>query len=98
MMTNGPQAASDRLALSDHADAREGVVASAMTWIQQKLCGLHGHDSLLQYQRNRIFLRCTSCGYETPGWDVSRTARPAPARGEAHGLPGTDLAAVRKIA
>ncbi len=38
--------------------------------VQQALCSLHGHDSLLQFEHNRMFLRCTSCGYETPGWEI----------------------------
>ncbi len=44
--------------------------------VQQALCSLHGHDSLLQLERDRMFLRCASCGYETPGWEVHRS-RPA---------------------
>jgi hypothetical protein len=39
--------------------------------VRQVLCGLHGHDSLLQFQQDRMFLRCVSCGHETPGWEVS---------------------------
>jgi hypothetical protein len=39
------------------------------------LCGLHGHDTLLQFQEDRMFLRCVSCGHETPGWDVSELTR-----------------------
>jgi hypothetical protein len=34
------------------------------------LCGLHGHDALLHFDHGRISLLCTSCGYESPGWDV----------------------------
>ena len=36
--------------------------------IQSAVCGMHGHDPLLQVQGARMFLRCTTCGYETPGW------------------------------
>jgi hypothetical protein len=39
--------------------------------IQSAVCGLHGHDPLLQVEGARIFLRCTTCGYETPGWTTS---------------------------
>lgn len=77
MMTHGPH---DALALqlpeTDPAESRAGLMAATMSWIQQGLCGLHGHDSLLQYERNRIFLRCASCGHQTPGWDLSRTPAP----------------------
>ena len=45
--------------------------------VRQFLCGLHGHDALLHFERGRMSLQCTSCGYETPGWDL-RTAEEAP--------------------
>jgi hypothetical protein len=35
------------------------------------MCAFHGHDPLLQVEGNRMFLRCTSCGHETPGWITS---------------------------
>lgn len=40
--------------------------------LRQFLCGLHGHDALLQYEPGRLFLRCTSCGHETPGWRTGK--------------------------
>jgi hypothetical protein len=39
--------------------------------IQSAMCGIHGHDPLLQVEGNRMFLRCTTCGHETPGWVTS---------------------------
>jgi hypothetical protein len=39
--------------------------------VRQMWCGLHGHDALLQFEQDRIFLRCVSCGHETPGWDLN---------------------------
>lgn len=44
-----------------------------MTRLGQWICGLHGHDSLLHFERGRVSLLCTSCGHETPGWDVKGT-------------------------
>jgi hypothetical protein len=38
--------------------------------LRQFICGLHGHDALLHFGKGRLSLQCTSCGYETPGWDV----------------------------
>ncbi len=40
--------------------------------IQFALCSLHGHDPLLHYDEQRIYLRCASCGHETPGWDLDQ--------------------------
>lgn len=40
--------------------------------VRQAICSLRGHDEFLQFEKNRLFLRCVSCGYETPGWAVDR--------------------------
>jgi hypothetical protein len=54
--------------------------------VRQFLCGLHGHDALLHFEHGRMSLQCTSCGYETPGWDLRASdERPqAPAADVAH--------------
>ncbi len=70
--------------------------------VQQAMCSLHGHDSLLQFEHNRMFLRCTSCGFETPGWEIS-PQEAARLRHEqaAHAKvlrPAPELFATRKIA
>jgi hypothetical protein len=49
----------------------DGVGASVMTWMRQTICGLHGHDSLLHFEHDRMSLRCVSCGHESPGWELS---------------------------
>ena len=56
-----------------------GLMGRAAGQVRQFLCGLHGHDALLHFEQGRISLQCTSCGYETPGWDV----KGVPARVEA---------------
>jgi len=38
--------------------------------VRQFLCGLHGHDALLHFEGGRMSLQCSSCGFETPGWDL----------------------------
>ena len=48
---------------------------------RQFLCSLHGHDSLMHFEEGRMSLLCSSCGYETPGWDV----KGVPARREVNG-------------
>ena len=45
-----------------------------VTKVRHFICGLHGHDALLHFERERISLQCTSCGYETPGWDLNASA------------------------
>ena len=95
MKTNAPHRASTPP--SDHnsgaaPERPRGIVACALALLQQGLCGLHGHDALLQYERNRIYLRCTSCGYESPGWEVARAAVPVRRRA------GAELVVARKVA
>ena len=59
----------------------EGLLSRVTLKFRQRMCGLHGHDSLLQFRQDRMFLRCASCGHETPGWEVSEPKRlPARAR------------------
>jgi hypothetical protein len=45
-------------------------------------CGLTGHTVMLRYEPARLSLQCTSCGYESPGWELAparqgRSSRPA---------------------
>jgi hypothetical protein len=42
-----------------------------LDWIRQTVCGMHGHDTLLQFEQERMFLKCVSCGHETPGWELN---------------------------
>lgn len=58
----------------------KGVMSRVGEQLRRFVCGLHGHDSLLHFGDGRVSLLCSSCGYETPGWDV----KVAPARREVH--------------
>lgn len=51
----------------------ENLGGKLMDRARQMLCGLYGHDSLLQFERDRMYLRCASCGYQTPGWEINDT-------------------------
>jgi hypothetical protein len=99
MMTNAPNhtLAAAPFLPADSGSPRVSLLEWVLKRIQSALCGLHGHDSVLQYERTRIFLRCTSCGHETPGWEVpqshlafQRRVEPRPTR--------VDLERLRKIA
>jgi len=52
--------------------------------IRRAVCGVLGHDNLLQFEQHRLSLRCAACGYQTTGWtiaeDGSRARAAAPAR------------------
>ncbi len=38
--------------------------------LNQWVCGVHGHDTQLQIGSDRLLLRCSRCGYASPGWVV----------------------------
>jgi hypothetical protein len=77
MVTNYPQQLTATNVTSDgETDAHNesvttGVVSRAMGRLGQMLCGVRGHDSVLHFEGNRVMMRCTSCGHDTPGWEIS---------------------------
>lgn len=97
MVTNSPFSAmqtADRVDRSDEAST--GLVGHAMLKVRQSLCGLHGHDSLLHFQHDRMFLRCTSCGHETPGWAIGDTKANVPVH-EVGNAPQRPVSAPRHL-
>jgi hypothetical protein len=58
------------------ADRGKTAEAEAFTgWMlaraREMFCGVRGHENLMQFERERLFLRCLSCGRETPGWELN---------------------------
>ena len=41
-----------------------------LLWVRHVLCGLSGHEYMLQTARQRLFLRCLHCGRESIGWTL----------------------------
>jgi hypothetical protein len=72
MVTNYPQQ------LTATAVGREtagtAVVTRAVLRFGQLLCGLRGHDTVMHFEGKRVMMRCTSCGHDTPGWEISDKA------------------------
>jgi hypothetical protein len=69
MVTNYPQ---QLTATTEGTRGRDGnVVGRTFTRLGQLFCGLRGHDSVLHFEGNRVNMRCTSCGHDTPGWEIS---------------------------
>jgi len=56
--------------------SERGFGAMVTDKVRQFICGLHGHDELLHFECGRMSLQCTSCGYETPGWDLRTGQKP----------------------
>lgn len=85
-------------AIHVHADA--GTIARVADKVRQFLCGLHGHDTLLQFEQERMYLRCVSCGHETKGWELTETPPTVTVRGDArrHAIVRPKLVTARRIA
>lgn len=68
MATNLERVAAPAVTAPVVGSVLRGLLDRASRSIQIAMCGLHGHDPLLQVDGGRMFLRCTNCGHETPGW------------------------------
>jgi hypothetical protein len=75
MVTNYPQRLTATAAEhAEHADNAASFMARVVARIGEFFCGLRGHDSVLHFEGNRVMMRCTSCGHDSPGWEVSGRA------------------------
>src|SRR5262245_11689084 len=86
MVTNYPHSFAshdDRM----HATAEDGKVEQSgvrvMDRLRQFICGLHGHDTLLHFDKDRMSLQCVSCGHESPGWELNEERPTVTFRGDA---------------
>ena len=55
----------------------DGLSERVLERVREIVCGFYGHDNLLQFQHDRMFLKCASCGHESPGWELNE-APPTP--------------------
>jgi hypothetical protein len=85
MGTNYPHSIASHEAGSTPSETHsEGLGEWVVERLRHMVCGLHGHDALLQFEQGRMFLRCVSCGHETPGWEVIEASRTEAMRGDGH--------------
>ena len=99
MVTNYPQQLAAASEVTPQESQEPGIVNRFATRVGQVLCGLHGHDAVLHFERNRVMMRCTSCGHDTPGWEISSRGPRLRYEGDAsrHLMPGRDEG-LKKIA
>jgi hypothetical protein len=83
MVTNYPQQLSAAADVTSR-DTKESLFSRFATKVGQVLCGLHGHDAILHFEGKRVMMRCTSCGHDTPGWEVSGQGPRQRFEGDAH--------------
>lgn len=84
-----PQVASTRTSHQElppeHSFPHEGIAAALLGGVGRILCGIHGHEHLMQFDRDRLYLRCISCGHESPGWLLPTDHRPVGRRDPVRG-------------
>jgi NAD-dependent SIR2 family protein deacetylase len=72
MVTNYPQQLAATVDTTQGPST--GVMTRAIGRLGQMLCALRGHDSVLHFEGKRVMMRCTSCGHDTPGWEINGRA------------------------
>jgi hypothetical protein len=71
MVTNYPQQLTATTEVTRKERTAAGFMGKVATRLGQVFCGLHGHDSVLHFEGSRVMMRCTSCGYDSPGWEIT---------------------------
>ena len=84
MVTNYPQQLSNTTEVAQEHASETSLVGRLASRVGQVICGLHGHDSVLHFEGNRVMMRCTSCGHDTPGWEISGKGPRKRYEGDAH--------------
>jgi hypothetical protein len=67
MVTNYPQ----RLTAVGHENIGTAFLARTATRLGQLLCGFRGHETVMHREGKRLMMRCTSCGHDTAGVEIS---------------------------
>jgi hypothetical protein len=102
MVTNYPHPVASHESLRRTADQApaEGLGGRVLDRIVQVFCGVRGHDNLLHFERDRMFLQCVSCGHESPGWSLTETPPTVTIRGDArrHVIARPQLVGERRVA
>jgi hypothetical protein len=102
MVTNYPHsiASHDRPRTTAGEAHSAGLGGRMLEWLRQAFCGLHGHDTMLRFQQERMSLRCVSCGHETPGWELNEARPTVTVRGDnrRHAIARPQLVRARQIA
>ena len=98
MVTNYPQRLTATAEINGQTTIGESVLNRAIGRLGQLFCGLRGHDSVLHFEGNRVMMRCTSCGHDSPGWEVGGRAPRQRFEGDARRHAMTPRLVLRKTA
>ena len=70
-------------ATTDAGELNDGIVGRALARSREFWCGLSGHDNLMHFEKERLYLQCASCGHESPGWELNEAPPKIVLRGDA---------------
>jgi hypothetical protein len=42
----------------------------AVSYVREAVCGLRGHEMVLNFEPDRLSLQCLTCGARTEGWTI----------------------------
>jgi hypothetical protein len=78
----------------------DGFGTRVFAAIRQVMCGIGGHDNLMQFEKGRMYLQCASCGHETPGWELAGNPPAISVRGDERRLQlmHPQMARARRVA
>lgn len=97
MVTNYPQQLTNTAEIP--YEATDNFIVRAVARVGEMICGLRGHDSVLHFEGKRVMMRCTSCGHDTPGWEITGNGPRRRFEGDARKhLLATPRLALRKVA
>jgi hypothetical protein len=72
MVTNYPQRlTATTTTATEHTELAVSFLSRLAGRVGQMMCAMRGHDSVLHFEGNRVMMRCTSCGHDSPGWEIS---------------------------
>ena len=60
--------------------------ANVASRLSRLICGLSGHQLLLNAEPGRLSLKCMSCPYETPGWTIKEKSYDVRSRRQTAGV------------
>jgi hypothetical protein len=102
MVTQFPPRVASHEDLTEAAAQRldDGLGSAVVAKVKRMFCGMHGHDNLMQFERDRMYLRCVSCGHESPGWELTETPPTVTEVGDAtrHAIVRQPIVGIRRIA
>ena len=71
---NGARLTTHEDVLESHERPLDRLLRRLTKRVGQIQCGITGHNVMLRYAPARLSLQCTSCGYESPGWEFAPPA------------------------